>query len=261
VIVLRSENAGSVEVSIEVQDGVTEKHVQRELDLTSVPPDGRSLGIAVAADELLRASWIELALEGAPTSPATPPPEVEHTVRQSLSSSPYVAPSASRELEARAALDLYDLSARFLGADVSFRHFPASPWGYELTLGIRSIAEERADHGTIQGSALGAGAAGVVDLVHRKSFGAGLEVGAWAMQVRYQSDANPGVEGRTAAEVAVYARAGLAAVVRVNPTLAMRLRAGAGAPLRSVSVLDDNDVATGARGLGLFSSLGLAVGL
>jgi hypothetical protein len=81
------------------------------------------------------------------------------------------------------------------------------------------------------------------------------------MQVRYQSDANPGVEGRTAAEVAVYARAGLAAVVRFNPTLAMRLRAGAGAPLRSVSVLDDNDVATGARGLGLFSSLGLAVGL
>jgi hypothetical protein len=49
--------------------------------------------------------------------------------------------------------------------------------------------------------------------------------------------------------------------VRFNPTLAMRLRAGAGAPLRSVSVLDDNDVATGARGLGLFSSLGLAVGL
>jgi hypothetical protein len=41
----------------------------------------------------------------------------------------------------------------------------------------------------------------------------------------------------------------------------MRLRAGAGLPLRSVSVLDENDVATGARGPMLFSTLGLAVGL
>ena len=60
----------SIRLDIEVRDAVTAKRVGREIDLSSVPADGRPDVVALAADELLRASWAELAL------PRAPPPAV-----------------------------------------------------------------------------------------------------------------------------------------------------------------------------------------
>jgi hypothetical protein len=49
-------------VTIELDDRVTHKRVGRDLPLARVPPNGRALAIAIAIDELLRASWAELSL-------------------------------------------------------------------------------------------------------------------------------------------------------------------------------------------------------
>jgi hypothetical protein len=52
----------AVSVSVDIRDAVTNKRIGRDLDLESVPRDGRSLMIAATADELLDASWAEIAL-------------------------------------------------------------------------------------------------------------------------------------------------------------------------------------------------------
>jgi hypothetical protein len=57
-----------VAVEIEVHDALTNKYVLREVDMRNVPSDARGLTLAAAAEELLRASWAELALEDAPTN-------------------------------------------------------------------------------------------------------------------------------------------------------------------------------------------------
>lgn len=68
-------------VVIELDDRVTHKRVARDLSVASMPANGRALAIAVAIDELLRASWAELSLNRAtksepeaPTAAAEPPP-------------------------------------------------------------------------------------------------------------------------------------------------------------------------------------------
>ena len=45
-----------VTLTVEVRDRVTAKRVAREVSVGSFPPDARPLVLAVAADELLRAS-------------------------------------------------------------------------------------------------------------------------------------------------------------------------------------------------------------
>jgi hypothetical protein len=47
---------------IELDDRVTHKRVARDLSLRGIPANGRALAIAIAIDELLRASWAELTL-------------------------------------------------------------------------------------------------------------------------------------------------------------------------------------------------------
>ncbi|HEX5655843.1 MAG TPA: hypothetical protein VFX59_01555 [Polyangiales bacterium] len=54
--------ANDATVVIELDDRITHKRVGRDLPLARVPPNGRALAIAIAIDELLRASWAELTL-------------------------------------------------------------------------------------------------------------------------------------------------------------------------------------------------------
>jgi hypothetical protein len=49
-------------VAIQIDDLVTGKRVGRDVPLTPIPKGGKALAIAIAADELLRASWAELDL-------------------------------------------------------------------------------------------------------------------------------------------------------------------------------------------------------
>lgn len=63
-------------VVIELDDHVTAKRVARDLSLTAIPANGRALAVAIAIDELLRASWAELTLQTRPL-PSGSEPEAE----------------------------------------------------------------------------------------------------------------------------------------------------------------------------------------
>src|SRR6187551_652634 len=62
---LAADDAAKARVDIEVRDAVTHKRVRRDVDLSRIPEDGRAAAIAIEADELLRASWAEIALDTA----------------------------------------------------------------------------------------------------------------------------------------------------------------------------------------------------
>ena len=62
---LSPDDAAKATVDIEVRDAVTHKRVRRDVDLSRIPDDGRAAAIAIESDELLRASWAEIALDTA----------------------------------------------------------------------------------------------------------------------------------------------------------------------------------------------------
>ena len=62
---LAAADAAKATVDIEVRDAVTHKRVRRDVDLSRIPDDGRAAAIAIESDELLRASWAEVALDTA----------------------------------------------------------------------------------------------------------------------------------------------------------------------------------------------------
>jgi hypothetical protein len=76
--------SGRVLALIQIGDNVTDKRVERTMDLTAMPPDARPLAVATSADELLRASWAELRMTDAPAPAMTPPPTVLAAVAWSL---------------------------------------------------------------------------------------------------------------------------------------------------------------------------------
>src|SRR5262245_32632310 len=83
---LGPDDTAKATVDIEVRDAVTHKRVRRDVDLSRIPDDGRAAAIAIEADELLRASWAEIALDTARARQAqeTARPQVVSTVGQVL---------------------------------------------------------------------------------------------------------------------------------------------------------------------------------
>jgi hypothetical protein len=75
---------GPITALIRIGDEVTDKRVERTMDLMAMPPDSRPLAVAAAADELLRASWAELQMKDAPAPAMAPPPAVLGAVSASL---------------------------------------------------------------------------------------------------------------------------------------------------------------------------------
>lgn len=71
-------------ISIEVDSDLTDRRVARDLSLEALPVQGRALAVAIAIDELLRASWAEFSVarrslsrpspQAQPTAPPLPRP-------------------------------------------------------------------------------------------------------------------------------------------------------------------------------------------
>jgi hypothetical protein len=73
--------ADASEFLVTVDDATTRKSVRRAVDLADIPAATRPRALALAVAELLRASWLELALPTAPPTPSPVPEPVRDTVR------------------------------------------------------------------------------------------------------------------------------------------------------------------------------------
>ena len=252
------EVTGQARFSLDVTDSVTHKRVGRDLALDKLPADGRALALAVAAEELLRASWAELALRGVHSPQTAAPPEVRAVVDQ------VEAPAPERRyagVGARVAFEHFLGGQTHYGGDL----FAALPVGRVVSgvvaLGARRALSVQAPHGSIGASALSAEVGLSLTFLGQGGFDLGAFATGRLLRVSFEPEAKPGVSASSASGLAVVSRVGLALAFGSPGVLRSYSALGAGLPLRSFEASDTGGVVTGTSRLELFASTGLALEL
>jgi hypothetical protein len=254
---LRQTSGERVMAAIEVRDGVTQKRVARDIDVSALPEDARALGVGVAADELLRASWVELRLTGAPKPAKPPPPAVARAVESSLVREP---PEPGRTSAGVAAtLAGYSNGLLLFGGELSFARLLGDTFGVELALDLAESGTAHTPHGTITAGTVGARGSLLVQVVARNDVRVALEAGVWAGEARLRGRPATGAVGAEASAVAVAARAGIGLAYRFAGPFTVAVRAGVGAPLRAVVARDFGVDGEGIAGFEWYASLGPGV--
>jgi hypothetical protein len=245
-------------VSVEVQDELTNKRVLRDLRLANIAPDARALALAQAADELLRASWVELRLQGAPEPTREPPPVVQETVQQ-LSVVQSSGPALSKVLGARFAAELYGGGLRLMGADAYIAFWLAEHLGISIAIGARAAPRIHAPHGEIDASALTASAGAMLALWEREArFNLLLNLVAHVGELALTGRGHL-TDVRSQSQMAFIAsgRLDICSVLRVTEGVQIELGLGPGMSLRAASANDTTQVITSTRGFELHGTLGV----
>ncbi len=258
-VTLRSRPDNPLHFVIDVADAVTDKRVGRDVDLARLPADGRPFALAVATDELLRASWVELRLTRHEQAPAPPPPEVRRAVERAL---PPAEPNdgdsgPAPSLGGRLAFEHFSAGQTHFGLDALLRAPFAGAFGLEIAIGARSSLAVQSPNGTVSASALAAEAELFARVLAAQSFELDLFAGPRAARIAFDASSAGGASEHDSARWAVTARAGLDA--RIGGGLRASVRAGAGLPLVAVEIADAGRVISGVAGLELFASTGLEV--
>jgi hypothetical protein len=225
-------------ISLEIQYLRSGAAVQRTLDLSSVPPDGALLAVAVAVDELLRASWSLSGVEANPPRPMStlPPPN------------PALPPPEPPRAEARLLMAGERQSGGHvtLGPDVVVAVALGSRVGIDVRGGWRHAGSRPAADGVIDSSAVIAGVGASVALPARaEAHRAGAELaaridGAW---VSMQGTARSGATAYSTTALGVAAVGGVGGWVTLIQPLRLVAFVGWQVPLRSVSAGDGNQSA------------------
>ncbi len=163
---------GPAVVDVIIDDNVTHKRVERSIDLRRLPVNGRALSIAVGVDELLGASWAELASLAKPRSEALP-------VRRApiALSRPSAAVVRRFDLNGWFAMLADPVGKPRFGGDIGARGWLLPRLGVGIRVGYRGVRTALSAHGSVAfDNTLGA-----LDLtwaVSRRQAPAGLEIGA-----------------------------------------------------------------------------------
>jgi hypothetical protein len=248
-------SADRISLDIEVRDEVTSKRVGRVVDLSGVPSDGRAIVVALAVAELLRASWAELALDGAkPREHA--PPEVRAAVEPKRPEQ-----RASLQVGVRGAAEWWSGGLPLLGGDGALSWHPTERFSADLLAGARVAPDETSQSGTVSVTAFVLRAGGGVALT-RPDARAAVFVGARASAYVLRLDGEPSASSEGASETA------LAIAVESGPRLLLPLGAGLhlsvdaalGVALRGVEGRDVGSAVTGLTGIGGVLALGILAG-
>lgn len=248
-----------VSIVVGVADRVTDKRVSRELDLEPLPRDAWPLSIALAADEVLRASWAELALSTAPPPKAPVPEEVKRTVDDSLRDDATEREAPHGSIGAAFVGDLYGGGQRQLGVDARGAYWLSSRVFVVGGVGLRAADAVESEHGTVRSNAfVGLLGPGLALTDPRATFGLEGQMRGEVVLVRYRAEPDQGAAGREGSALAVYAKAGVSAFFAPERGLRLSLEVLGGAPMRAVTAEDTGSNATGISGLGLTAALGLS---
>lgn len=252
----------TMRLSLDVADPVSGKLSTRELQLDSMPLDGHSLAVAVAADELLTSSWIKLASRPAAKSDVPPPAQTPvATAAVAAGPPPRASAPLRHELAVLAAAERFDDGVWTSGLDLALRQWLLPRWALELSAGARSLLEEEAPHGRVWNRAVPISLrilAGLVPFASRARAGAATAL--TARMLFYGAEPKAGATAISQTALALYLRGELWADLAIGP-VRLRASAGVGAPLRSVTADDTGVPVGGARGLELHGQAGVVLEL
>jgi hypothetical protein len=251
-------------LALAIIDRATDKRLTRSISLRGIPPDARALSIAVAADELLLASWLEALLDQPAASPAavpSPPTVVERIAVESLS------PRARAPREERGSLALAFAGEHATGGQslggVDARASYGATFRVGVRLGYRLGVVAAADHGNVESSALVGGVALGVASPRASPWGAELFARADALQLAFSGRALGAAHAWSGAALGVLAGGGVDGwrsldangVWRVVGEISLAL------PLRAVAALDDGHLVTALSGVVFGLALGVGAAL
>jgi hypothetical protein len=270
-------------LSLEVRDAVTDKRITRDLPLASVPRDALALSIALAAEELLHASWIEASLAPAAAAsssatappaavaPAKPVPAVVRAVNaEQIARMPEVR-ATSRPTPLAGQIALMGAVERStggsaaagqtdLGGDLRFSY------GGRLVIAARVGARVAPDvgsaHGTVHGHELLAGA-GLAYAFMPRDAGWGAELGARAdaIDVQFSGATTSGAQAASGSALGAVVSGALGGWGRLGGPWRLVGEVALGAPVRPVAATDEGAAATGVAGLSLGAALGIGATL
>jgi len=241
-------------VALDVQYLRSGASVRQIVDLSSLPPDGAVLAIAIAVDELIRSSW---SLAGvAPSKPMLP---VASAASPSPASKP--APRPAR-VEARLLLaaERRGGGTLSLGPDAVFALFLGSRLALEAGVGSRRAKSHAVPDGSIDSSAVTASLGATFALPARAAGRrAGAEVVARLVGAWMNVSATPlsGATAHAATAVGVAAVGGLGAWVTLAEPLRLVAFAGWQAALRGVRAVDADRSEIGVYDSGATAALGI----
>jgi hypothetical protein len=257
-------------LSLEVRDAVTEKRLARDLPLGGVPRDALALSIALAAEELLHASWIEAALappdESAPTvhvglKPV--PPAVREVNAIEVARMPQVA-GMTHGLTAQAAL--MAAAEHATGGQTDFGADAGFSLGGRLAVsaraGFRLAPDVQSAHGVVHGRELLAGLGLDYAVVARDApWGAELGMRAELLDVQFAGSASAGARAESGSEFGVILGGALGGWIQIYAPWRLVAETLVGAPIHAVTASDSGSPATGVSGLAVGLGFGVAATL
>lgn len=234
----------AVHVTVEIHDQVTEKVVSRDVDLSRVPSDGQAFAIALAADELVWASWAEIAIQGNPHKTKAPAQLVAEVHRR-------IEPTAPlpRRLGMQAATEHYLRGHTQFGPDIVLAFNWAPRFGLRFAGGYRQGLEVAAPDGSIDSSAVAINVDLSASVLRSNRLELMWTVGERSAWCHFSGRAGPGAQNAELNGLTLYARTGVLAVIRPGGHLWLELGAFAGVPLRELEATDTTRVVTGVSGL------------
>jgi hypothetical protein len=249
---------GLLSATIEVVDEVTAKRTERRMDLGRLPPDTRSAVLGAAADELLRASWAELAVIDAPPPASTPPAAVTEAVASSLRSGIGRAGPDTRGIEVGvlgAASFFAQRDAFGARAVVAYWFLPRG--GVLADLGGSLGLPRAGEHGTVRANGVDGGLSGVFGLVPRdRHVGARLELGARALALSYAPSPSAGDRGMPGGGWTVLGATGVRGWADTG-ILRWSLGATLVVPFHALRATDTGQTVTSVEGVGGEATLGV----
>ena len=251
-----SSRPDAVALTVEVRDALTAKQVSRDVALSGVPRDSQPLTIALAADELLRASWAELQLRTAPPPARPVPAEVTLTVRDALATPAVEAPRV--QLGVGFVWEQYSHGVILYGADARLGTWLARRFEIAAQFGLRSGPTVTATHGTLQPSAWSLGLAGVYTLTPVESRWGLDGVASLAIErLTFVPTPAVGATGSEQSAFAVLSSLGPQVWFAAVPALRIGAQVLATVPLRGVDATDAHAQVTGLGGIGWLAQVGV----
>lgn len=245
-------------VGISARDLSTDKVVIRDVDLSGLPEDVHGVAVALAVEELLKASWLELALrEDGEVSSHQEAQHLRAAVDEELSR-PRHRPLS---LGARGALDVYSEGAIMAGADLLLSHHARRPFGVQVSVGIRQGVDEEARHGRIEARSLTAEPAAFVRALSRDSFTLLFPLAASVSWVTFNGVANEGEIGRSRSGLAVALLGSATGLIHLGARASLWVAVAAGPVVRGMAAQDQGKTATALAGWTGRAELGLTVRL
>jgi hypothetical protein len=242
-----------------IRDAVTAKVVERTIELGPLAQDARPVAIALAIDELLRASWAELLLQHDNRAPQVRPAAPKN-VERARASVNVAEPETHAALGMVVVLDDHTAGQTRMGTTLSASWAPVPWWRWSLRFGYRRSLTAHAADGSIEADAYLFGSDTQLRVfVPTKRFAfwgfAGIDVG----RVNFHGAPMPGVAVSSPWASSVDVFAGVRIVWSLSRAFELCSSLAIGAPLLDASATDNGVVVAGTRGVLLSADLGPTV--